>query len=165
MPGRPRRDLLPRYFCATATGPLGGSLHKRGLRGVEAGVRFSDFDLPVIEVEAYLDDEGTPCVCIRARHFSSQEERLFYEGPLAQALQGRGSEAPAATASGSIWSHRCLGCRDIGWILSKACPEDDSLGEIRACECGLLASDEEALAAARAAGLSVDDLYQVFSVP
>jgi hypothetical protein len=159
MPGL-SRDLVP-YFRATATGPRGGSLCKRGLLRVEAAVRFSDFGLPVIETEAYLDAQGAPCVRIRARLLGA--ERLFYAGPLARVLEA--TEAPDACSTVPIGTAECPGCLDVGWRIFDARLDDDYLGEIRACRCGILSSDREALAAARAAGLSVDDLYQVISVP
>jgi hypothetical protein len=166
MPGRSRRDLaLPPYFSAAATGPQGGSVFKRGRRQVEATVRYSDGDLPVIEVRAYLDAQEFPCVRIRALRPGLGTERVVYDGPFARALEGGLTEIPAPGSSSPIASYRCLGCRDLGWRILDARPDDHYLGEIRACECGFFPSDREALVAARAAGLSVDDLYQVLCVP
>jgi hypothetical protein len=167
MPGRPRRDLgdrLPSYFCATAVGPQGGCHFKRGHRGVEAVIRFSDLNLPVVETQAYLDPLGVPSIRIRARQFGSQFERVFYDGPLAQVLERGFSEAPATRSLDAAEDYDCLDCLDVGWAIFNARPEDDYLGEIQACDCGL-SSEEEALEAARTAGLSVDDRYQVLFVP
>src|SRR4051794_13856454 len=75
-------DLFPTYFCATAIGPQGGSMFKRGVRSVEAAVQFSEPESPVIEVQASRDGQGAPCVRIRARLAGVGRERLFYEGPL-----------------------------------------------------------------------------------
>jgi hypothetical protein len=154
-------DLFPGYFCATAIGPQGGSLFKRGVRSVETSVRFSDTDLPIVEVLAYRDNAGSPCVRLRAR-LSGGPERLFYEGPLsAEGVIPGPREARPSLADPDA----CPECEDRGWAVFNACPEEGDLGEIQACDCGIFPSDAEALAAAREAGLSVDDDYQVLSVP
>ena len=166
MPERPYSDLVSSHFCATAVGPQGGCHFKRGRRGVEAAVRFSDLDLPVIETQAYLDPlDGTPCVRIRARQFGARFERVFYEGPLAQALERGFSEAPPTRSLDTAEAYDCLDCLDVGWAIFNARPEEAYLGEIQACDCGLFPSDDEALEAARTAGLSVDGRYQVLFVP
>jgi len=62
--------------------------------------------------------------------------------------------------------------RELGVRISKAFSEFDqkpvaagSLGQVQACDCGALASDEEAWRAARRAGLNVDELGRVLPSP
>jgi hypothetical protein len=148
-------------------GPQGGALFKRGLQSVEASVGSSDGDLPVVEVKAYRDGHGFPCVRVRAR-VSGGPERLFYDGPLEGLFPPEPQEPATPVRSPSPLpsdDYDCLDCQDLGWAVFNASPEDGYLGEIQACDCGFFPSDDEALAAARAAGLSVDDAYQVLFVP
>jgi hypothetical protein len=134
-------------------------------------VRFSDTDLPVVEVLGYRDDHGSPCVRIRARQ-SAGPERLFYDGPLSAAgVFKREPVEPLTSARSSrptlADDYDCPECQDRGWAIFNARPEEGYLGEIHACACGfgLFPTEDEALAAARKAGLSVDDDHQVLFVP
>jgi hypothetical protein len=95
-------------------------------------------------------------------------ERLFYEGPLAQVLQSELSAAARLNPSSdetAASDYDCPECRDLGWCIFNASPEEDYLGEVQACDCGFFTSDDEAVAAARAAGLSVDDSHEVLFSP
>jgi hypothetical protein len=163
-------DLFSTYLCATAIRPQGSSIFKRGVRSVEAAVRFSEPESPVIAVQAYRDGQGAPCVRIRARLAGVGRERLFYEGPLSAETvfppdPNPGNPAADRSADPTSDDYDCPDCQDLGWAIFNDCPETGDLGEIQACDCGFFPSDDEALAAARAAGLSVDDDYQVLFVP
>ena len=69
-------------------------------------------------------------------------------GRLSASLKGRSSPRVCICSSSSAKDYECLGCLDVGWRIFDARPEDDYLGEIRACECGSVPSDQEALIAA-----------------
>jgi len=130
---------------------LGGVSFKRGIPRASASIYFSDGDLPHIEIQAYRDAEGAPCIRIEARIPGNPLFHVFYDGPLSKRIL---QPAP-----------RCLECEDRGWAIFNEAPKEGYLGEVQACDCGLLPSDEEALEAARSAGWSVSDSYQILVVP
>jgi hypothetical protein len=139
-------------FCAVATGPQGGSLYKHGNRRVSAAVRSSEPHLPFVEIHAYFDESHTPCIRLQACVPGEPRTHVFYEGPLSiDVIFGPEPECPE--------------CEDEGWAIFNARPEEGYLGEVQACDCGLLGSDETALEVARSAGWSVTDDYQVLREP
>jgi hypothetical protein len=142
----------PTWFSASVTGPQGGSLFKRGVHRVTASLRFSAWDFPSIEVEAYRDVWNRPCVRVLARLSGDARERVFYEGPLS---------ADLVFAPDPV----CPECEDRGWEIFNEREEDGYLGEVQACDCGFLGSDDEALAAARSDGWTVSDDYAVIAPP
>jgi hypothetical protein len=147
-----KRELRATFFSLSAVGPEGGAVYKRGRDRVSAFLFFSDLDLPSITVEAYRADDGSPSVRIRASSFSGAHRRVFYEGPLS-------AERVFLPAP------RCSHCRDRGWAVLDACPEEGFLGRVEVCDCGLLPSDTQALAAAREEGWRVRDDLTVLASP
>jgi hypothetical protein len=58
------------------------------------------------------------------------------------------------------------GCQGVGYlVMNEGAYDENALGDIQACDCGVLETDEDAIAAAREDGYIVDDDGLILSEP
>jgi len=128
-------------------------------------IRYLPHDPPAPLRSGQLDPEALCCACpwceeeSEAGHGAGDSDghRFCYACELAGC-----SEDTARCGGGE---DEFCGCQGKGWKIFNEDPESERLGEVQACDCGILPDDEAAYTSAAAAGLLIDAQGHVLAEP